>query len=274
MIEYPEFADKDEMFEWLIAKKSILINQKKSAIKEADAVRTPGGLFLFDKAGTTIKADEGGIPASATRIKVVAVINTTKVFDSHGDVHIDGLWNKSLKENKDDYLVKSHQFNWEGIISDNVKVYTKTMRFKDMGIDLPGETQALIYEAIIDKSENELMFTKYRDGKVKQHSVGMRYVKMDMAISDPRYEKEHGVWEKYYGQIANKADVDAKGYFWAVTEAKNIEGSALLRGANFATPTLSVTQAKGEPPMGTRDKEPVSPLKHLNQLIKTKNIFG
>jgi len=79
----------------------------------------------------------------------------------------------------------------------------------------------------------------------------MRYVKIDMAINDDRYEKEFAIWEKYYPVIANKADVDAVGYFWAVTEAKNIEGSAVVKGSNFVTPTISVQETKGKPSTDT-----------------------
>jgi hypothetical protein len=268
LITLPDFDEKSDLFDWLIENKTALVAQKKSMVKEADAV---AAVFLVnDRGDATIKAES--IPADATKIKVQAVINTTKLFDSHDDVHIDGLWKKSIDETKDNFLVKQHQFNWEGIISDDVKVFTKTMKWSELGFDYKGTTQALIYEATITKSENPLMFEKYRTGKVKQHSVGMRYIKAEMAINDDRYEKEYGVWKKYYDLIANKADVDARGYFWAVIEAKNIEGSAVVKGANWATPTIAVSQQKSEPPISTR-KEPVLPLKQLTEELKTKNIF-
>jgi hypothetical protein len=42
--------------------------------------------------------------------------------------------------------------------------------------------------------------------------------------------------------IANKSAADEKGYFWAVTEAKLIEISAVVIGSNRITPTQSVTE--------------------------------
>lgn len=269
MITKPDFQEKSELYDWLITNKSILVAQKKSIIKHADPVFS---VELISEKGTACKADS--IPADATQIKVKAVINTTRLFDSHEDVHIDGLWNKSLKETKDNYLVKQHDFTFDGIISDDVKVTAKIMKWTDLGYDFKGDTQALIYESVIDKSENPLMFDKYRQNKVKQHSVGMRYIKVEMAVNDDRYDKEYAVWEKYYDLIVNKADVDQAGYFWAVTEAKNIEGSAVVRGANFVTPTLSVTQTKNEPLKGTRKVEPVNPLKRASELLKHKNLFN
>jgi len=267
-IQIPEFADKAKLYDWLIANKSLLINQKKSAIKYADPIGYAPS-FLVEKEGSDIEVKSETIPDTAEKIKVRFVANTTKLFDSHGDVHIDQLWNKSLKETKDNYHVKEHEFNFEGVISDNVKVLVKQMNWTDMGINFEGQTQALIYDSIISKSDNQYMFDKYRTGKVKQHSVGMRYLKIDMAVNDDRYEKEFGIWEKYFDIIVNKDDVLNVGYFWAVTEAKHVEGSAVLRGSNWATPVLNIQQTKNEPPAGTHEKtEPGKSTLKASELIK------
>lgn len=241
MITIPHFTDKSELFDWLIENKSALIAQKKSAIKYADAISYLAPL-VNDKDEACKSADE--IPATATKIKVRSIINTTKLMDSHSDVHIDQLWNKSIKETKDNYLVNQHNFTFEGIISDEVKVFCKQMTWKELGFDFEGNTQALIYDSVISKEDCPLMFEKYRQGKVKQHSVGMRYVKIEMCINDERYDKEKAAWDKYITVVANKEDAELQGYFWAVTEAKNIEGSAVVKGSNFATPTQSVAAAK------------------------------
>jgi hypothetical protein len=99
------------------------------------------------------------------------------------------------------------------------------------------------------------MLNQYANGWVKNHSVGMRYVKLDLAInSEAEWNKEEkAVWDKYYSLIANKDVADEKGYFWAVTEAKIIEGSAVVMGSNSATPTLNNKQ---EPSDDTLDNEP------------------
>ena len=110
------------------------------------------------------------------------------------------------------------------------------------------------------------MFDKYKQGKVKNHSVGMQYVSIKMAINDERYTEEKATWDKYIEMIANKSDAEAQGYFWAVTEAKVIEGSAVIRGSNYATPTQSVEQTKGavidtpetiEPDKSTQTKQSI-----------------
>jgi len=86
------------------------------------------------------------------------------------------------------------------------------------------------------------MFGQYAKGYVKEHSAGLRYIQLELAInSDAEWDKEEkAVWDKYYNDIVNKEDVDEYGYFWAVTEQKIIEGSAVVKGSNFATPTILV----------------------------------
>lgn len=274
MIAIPDFPEKSALNDWLIENKASLIAQKKSTVKLADAMSCACD-FVSIKGDSVIKAE--AVAAENGKLKVRSIINTTKIFDSHGDVHIDQLWNKSLKENKDLYLVKEHNFSFEGIISENVKAFTKQMSWNELGFNYSGQTQALVFDSVISKVDNPFMFDRYKAGRVKQHSVGMRYVKIDLAVRDERYEKEFEIWTKYYDLIVNKNDVDEVGFFWAVTEGKVIEGSAVVKGANFATPTQSVQESKGqplkdtgdEPPAGTREKG--KRLEALNKLlIETK----
>ena len=141
MLTIPEFADKSKLFDWLIQNKSLLLTQKKSIVKQADACSAGVSYILDDDKTVTNKTEL--IPASVTKIKVRSIVNTTKLFDSHQDVHIDQLWNKSIKETKDNYLVKQHDFSFDGIISDNVKVFTKQITWHELNYNYEGQTQAL-----------------------------------------------------------------------------------------------------------------------------------
>lgn len=235
--------DKDALFRYLKANKALIISQKKSAIKQADSV----GIYLkgFDSEevdkGFEVSSDleEGTLMAKV-------VINTTKIMDSHDDVHFDGLWKKSLQETKSIYHLQEHSMKFDKVISDDVKAYTKSLSWKSLGFDYEGNTQALVFESTITKDRNPFMYDQYLKGYVKNHSVGMQYVKIEMAVNSKEkyYEEEKAVWDKYIDSIVNKSQAESKGYFFAVTEAKAIEGSAVLRGSNMATPTISVTGAK------------------------------
>src|SRR5690606_32462188 len=117
---------------------------------------------------------------------------------------------------------------------------TEMLRWPELGLNLSGITEALVFSGKIEKERNPGMFEQYRKGYVKQHSVGMRYMKMVTCINDEDYEKQKSDWDKYIEQVVNKKEAEEAGYFWAVTEAKVIEGSAVLFGSNSITPSLEV----------------------------------
>lgn len=261
----PKFSDLSKTHAWLIANKRRLIDQKKAAIKFADPVT----VILIGIEDVANKAE--ALSKDAKKMEVKSVINTTNLLDSHADVHFPGIWDKCIKEQKCNYLVKEHNFAFDGIISDNVKVTTPMMDWSALGADYPGKTQVLLYTSQLEKDEDQTgMFDKYRTGKVKEHSVGMRYMKLALAMDNSRYPEEMKVWKDYYDKIANKADVDELGYFWAVTEAKNIEGSAVLRGSNPITPTLSSQETKLEPVEATPDE----PLRALDFGRRESKLFN
>lgn len=104
--------------------------------------------------------------------------------------------------------------------------------------------EVLVYEAIVDKNRNEYMYDQYKKGYVLNHSVGMRYMKIFFCYNteDPTFSGEKENWDKYIKEVFNSADAEKRGYMWAVTEAKNIEASSVVKGSNFLTPVLSVEE--------------------------------
>lgn len=246
--EFPdkEFATKQELFTSLRENKALLIAQKKMMTKQADSTFHYVG--VDNEKGEIIKADFDNTE-DAIKLKGSLVINTTNLLDSHGDVHLKGIWNKSVKEQKNILLLQEHKMSFASIISDSVNAKIKKMSWKELGFDLEGETEALIFDTEINKNRNDFMFNQYSKGFVKEHSVGMRYVKMELALnSESKYDVEEKVnWDKYYPEVANKDIADQRGYFWAIPEAKIIEGSAVVKGSNYATPTISIEAVKDTP---------------------------
>lgn len=252
-----EFATKEELFRYLVDNKDHLIAEKKFEMKKADPVDF---IVLSVSENGKDDADKAEVsPAELLKkdsIRVKIVINTTKLLDSHEDVHIDGLWKKSLKENKSPYHLQEHKMTFANIISDQVKAYTKTIPWRDLGYDADGITEALVFESEIEKDRNPYMFEQYCKGRVKNHSVGMRYVRLELCVNSKEsyYKVEKEAWDKYIGEVINRKDAEDKGYFWAVTEAKFMEGSAVPVGSNFVTPTISIKTA--EPPLSTQPTIP------------------
>lgn len=243
-LDIPNYQTKKELFDFLILNKETLISQKKSVIKLADGI---GGSSVHIQGTKSVNKSESVSSEPISEIKVKAVINTTNFLDSHGDVHIPGIWNKSLKENNRIMHIQEHQSSsFDKIIAsgDDLKASTETMTWKELGYNAIGTTQALVFESTVKESRNKYMFNQYKQGFVNNHSVGMRYVKMELAINDKDYEKEKNFYDKYISQVINKEDADKLGYFWVVTEAKVIEGSAVPMGSNPITPTTNI---KSEP---------------------------
>jgi hypothetical protein len=255
--------------------KELLISQKQNAIKRGDVII---GSILKDEPNTEVvtKAEGDVIDLeNADVINVKAVINTTNVIDSHMDCHIPGLWTKTIKETKLLYLLQEHEMEFEKIIADSVndelKAYTKKMAWSKLGQTFEGNTEALIFEVKVKKSVNEFMFNLYKNGRVLNHSVGMRYVKIFLCINsnEAMYSSEKANWDKYYPEVANKEIADEKGYFWAVPEAKIVEGSAVVKGSNEYTPTLEIEAEKIEPVEATQETEiKIEPTTEVTQTRK------
>jgi len=91
-MDIPKFDTKKELFDFLIQNKETLTAQKKAVTKYADG-------FAYQQ-GEVLNKANNPIENPSDTLKVTAVINTTNVIDSHNDVHLPGLWDKSLKENK------------------------------------------------------------------------------------------------------------------------------------------------------------------------------
>ena len=247
------FANKEDLFDFIKKDPNNihkLIKEKTLQDKRADAVTYCPSPEIekregIKEAGLVDKADTTLVEG---QIMVRAIINTTNNLDSHGDVHIPGLWKKSIAENKYILHLQEHQRTHDHVISEDVKAYTKNMAWSSIGSNYEGNTQALIFDSKIEQKRNPFMYEQYLNGWVKQHSVGMRYVKVyfcaDLKDEWAINYKEN--WDKYIDTVANKEDAINNGYFYAVTEAKVIEGSSVVFGSNAETPTLSVSTPKEE----------------------------
>ena len=261
LINESKFQTKGELFKFLVANKASLIAQKKAENKNSD-----GFDFTGDYSGVFKKLDvnkaNDNVENPSDILNVIAVINTTNLMDSHKDVHIPGIWSKTLAENKSIMHLQEHRLAFDKIISDgpNLKAYAKSYSWGELGFNYPGTTEALVFDSKILKSRNPFMHDQYARGYVKQHSVGMRYVKIVLCINSDEsyYGAEKEAWDKYIEMVANKSDAEDSGYFWAVTEAKVMEGSAVPLGSNFATPTLENNKTE-EPEKSTHENtEPES----------------
>jgi len=241
-LNIPKFATDKELYKFIVDNEDTLIAQKKSAIKEADGFGYLANPLKDINVAKASKANDEDLMLKDV-LDVTLIINTTNLLDSHKDVHIPGIWDKSLSESKRMLHVQEHKSNeFNKIISsgEDLKAYTQNYKWKDLGFDAEGETQALVFQSKVRKDRNAYMHEQYAKKRVDNHSVGMIYVKLVTCINDEDYPVQKENYDKYYPMIANKDFADTQKYFWAVLEAKAIEGSAVPNGSNHITPTVAV----------------------------------
>jgi hypothetical protein len=269
----PKFDTVEQRLEWLKVNKSLVIASKKSQIKYGEAVEYSPD--FIGKSGEVSKANEPVEEEEIDAIRVKVVINCCNWLDTYYDVHIAGCWKKTLKENRSVMHIQEHRMQFDKIISDggDLKAFTENVTWSELGYKFEGDAECLIFDSVVREERNEQMFKEYRKGRVKNHSVGMHYVSMYLGVNseDPYWKDEYKVWKKYRPMIVNGEKADELGYFFAVTEARLVEGSAVPIGANVMTPTLD-NNLKGEPDTSTPKEPDTSTLKREN-VIKTLRNF-
>lgn len=229
----------------LVKNKEYYIAQKKS--KEA----THKLCSLTYRSDDAEKAE-----GEATDFDFVAVINTTNWMDSHRDVHAKGIWEEDSL-NGLSYII-DHNFGVSGLIAKpaDVKASVRRMRWKQLGLDLNGTTDALIFEVKLKDYANP-DFIRLRNGGVElQNSIRMSYDEVVLCVNDKEYGAEFEAWNKYIKEVVNFEEAEKVGYFWYVKKAKaRLEGSAVLRGSNGITPILEKQENAGVDTQESNNKE-------------------
>lgn len=247
----PQFATKQLLVAYLRKEGETIIAQKKGLPITSEnnefgyTVKQETTPFAIKKAGEAGEAD------NPDEISVDIIGNMAGWCDSYMDVMIKDNWNKSINDagasgQKLIYHLKNHVYSTDSIIGKDSALYTKMIDLSKFNIKTDiKKAQALMMSSTVVREYDSKCFMLYRDGQVKQHSIGLQYVKMYLCIDsdeaeDAQYKDN---WDKYYSQVINKERVDKRGYFFAVTEAKIIEVSVVLFGANELTPVESTSQS-------------------------------
>jgi hypothetical protein len=213
--------------------KAEILSLKKGAVKYTDAT-TLGHVEKVDEANK--KMFERNLPLDTDdAVYRTLIANTYNYMDSHGDVHLNGIFKKSLEETKKIFLLHDHKFEVTAQIGSILKAYEQDGRFLYYGFNSPLDTQALLLDVEIDKSKNELVYNGYKKDEINQHSVGMYYVKIDLAMDDKADPQAYALYQRLLPSIGNADEVAQQGYFFAVSEAKLKEVSAVLAGSNPLT---------------------------------------
>ena len=235
MKKHTDFPTRKDFFAYLAANKKEIIELKKSAMKFTEPFGTS---ILQRNALKSLNTNYNNDPASGI-IKRTIIGNTYNWMDSQDDVLLPGVFAKSISEKGDRiWHLHDHEQKISAKVGKPISVYEKGVSWADLGIELEGNTTALFMDSNIIKEYNPLIFNQYLSKEIDQHSVGMQYVNIEIAMNDESEKEAFALFNKHISAIGNKEKVLAQGYFFAVKEGKLIEISAVLDGSNELTPTI------------------------------------
>lgn len=277
-IYFPDkiFATKEELFAALRDSVKNIIAVKTSEIYDSHKKGVIDVSFIAKGAYAKLAEDVIKVGPQMKEGYVYPIINTTKYMDSHDDVHFDGTFVRSAKEqNGKLFYVADHTIKIDSIIAwpSDVNVMVKNIPWSFVNKDYPGTTEALIYE--IDK--NKIVHSKALDiineDRPVQNSVRMMYitVKLGMNSNMPNDKEYKAYYDSKIEQIVNRDTVDEQGYFFGVEEAKIIkEGSMVIQGSNDAT---GIRQKYGVETIAPEKIEPVLPTTQKLTTFINPNLF-
>ena len=260
--QFPDKTFTDKMDQARFIKENVTALK---AIKK-EQYKTDSEIVLKEGLLTGTFAPEIGT-ISSDIIEVKAIINTTNVIDSHMDLHLMGIWNKTVKDNPYTHHLKQHERIFESVLSSKARNYNERMNFKDIGVNADMEMDANINHFILSKSEHPFMFAKYINGEVTQHSVGMMYLDYDIAFYDEDSKKEMDFFNEMKALSINPEVAEEAGYLWIHREAKKREGSAVVFGSNPITPTLYVKDYEPQSSTYKQKSEPTIITPEVNKFI-------
>ena len=266
------FESKELLFKDLQANKQEILDFKKAQIlKSCDKDNaTNFKPILLSKSLEQIKSFE------VDNDYYYIAVNSTNILDSHSDLHVNGIWNKTVKEQQGkNYLVSDHKLEIDKVIakSKDVEMFTAEVPFSTIGKEYDGTTEVLIYKVAKDKIINPLIKEWLDSGDEIQASVRMQYVSIDMALNSTDksdvYEKK--VYDEYIDKIANKSDFESIDYFFVVKDAKNVrESSLVLFGSNGATGLIQENKTDAEIITPEIKEEPLQDTQEKKQNIFIK----
>ena len=242
---------------------------KKGAAKFTDAPELSPILSTVKDSEQNKALLERNLPLDTEEAVYRTIIaNTYNYMDSHDDVHLNNVFKKSLEETKKLFLLHDHKFEVTAQTGNILKAYEQDGRFIYYGLNSPLDTQALLLDVEIERAKNELVFNEYKNHNINQHSVGMYYVKIDLAIDNQDDKEAYALYRKYLPQIGNADKAEKQGYFFAVQEAKLKETSAVLMGSNDLTGVFDNNKS-----LKTVD-EITKMFDYLGKNIENKEIFN
>ena len=265
--ELSSIKSQKDIFAFLADKqnKQEIIREKKDVRKFTDSIFMP---FIPDFL-KEINSQKAAIELNEGEIMIVG--NSVGFMDSHLDVSLRGSWTKTVKERGNRVpILKDHNYSVDSLFAENLGAFVMDVPISSLGYKKSGGTEILGAKI----KPNAEMLEKYQKGIVKEHSVGLQYIKLALAINDPQDEEGYKEWLSNIDKVINREVAEERGYFYPIYEQKLIEFSAVVFGSNPYTPAFSQDKSleEIEPLQDTQIVEPKEKEKQLSfyQLLNQK----
>lgn len=200
----------------------------------------------------------GRSPIQLADDEALVVVNSVGFMDSHLDVSMKGSWNKSIAERGSTLKpLLDHEYVVRNLYAQNKQAMIIDVPIVDLGYNSQGTTEVF---AVHIKLEDMEVLDMYQKNMLTEHSAGLQYVNIKMAVNDERDEEGFAEWQKARGSVINGEMADEYGFFYPVYEQKAIEPSAVVMGSNPYTPAYTniSLMSKNEPSTDTQVKsEPI-----------------
>lgn len=250
--------------EEIIKRKDELINIKKTTIKYSDYVINVPLKEVENAFKVAVVNAETEVEEKST-VKVIA--NTYYWLDSHSDVHVKGCFTKSISESLPAgkiFHFDNHNHSFSAKVGNVLDTTETKVNWKDLGVEKEGKTICVIGKTELIEDYNCQVYDAYENNQINQHSVGMQYVNLQLAVNSPTETEAYKLWNEVYPLLGNPEVADGQGYFWVVKEAKLKEYSCVLwNGSNVLTPTIKNIEPSND--TQNEDKKP------SNDTLDTKN---
>ena len=271
--EQKTFPTQKELFRYLVENKQFEIDRKKSVIKHSDSIQyAPAQEVTTKGIKATYENDkEAGI------LKRTVLANTYWWMDSHSDVHIGrteerdkGVFTNSITNKAHKiYPIDEHKFGLDGRIGKTINLYEAPISWRALGVGKTGMTEGLFADMEVHRSKNERRYQDYLNDEIDQHSVGMQYVDIQLAVNDEEeFPKEYAIYQKYINKIGNRSLVEEQGFFFPVFESKLIEYSCVIAGSNELTPTLGLPSEDTDKADPSEDSQVLKRLEEFSKRLE------
>ena len=255
-VEFPNktFATKEEMFDALVKNQDKIIDIKKAQIYKSIEKGLISVLTANDD--ETVKTIFG-----AKSECVYPIVSTTRFYDSHKDVHFDGCFKKTVKDQQGTvHYALDHDLKWDSIVAwkEDVRMFVSKVDWGTVGKEYEGKTEALVFEIPKDKFKRkdvlEAIVNKSSDF---ENSVRMVYIKLNLGVNsdNPEHKSQKDYYDLRKSEIANFDEVEKEGYFWGVEELRIYKEASLVVAGGSNSATSIFTKENTEEPLESTQTE-------------------